>query len=56
MSGTRWFLLFVDDHTWLSWVFLMKEKFETSSIFKQFHKMIQIQFSTQIQILRTDRA
>ncbi|KAL6342675.1 hypothetical protein AAG906_013081 [Vitis piasezkii] len=26
ISGTRWFVTFVDDHTRITWVFLMKEK------------------------------
>lgn len=56
ITGSRWFLLFVDDHTRLSWIFLMKDKSETSHIFKNFHTIIQTQFSTKIQILRSDRA
>lgn len=55
MSGTCWFILFTDDHTHLSWVFLMKNKSETLHILKNFH-MVQTQFSNQIQILQTDRA
>lgn len=53
---TRWFLLFVDDHTRLLWVFLMKDKTETCQLFQIFNLMIQTQFSSQIQILKTDRA
>ena len=34
----------------------MKEKSETSHIFQNFHKMIQTQFQTNIQVLRTDNA
>lgn len=34
----------------------MKDKSETSHIFKNFHTIIQTQFSTKIQILRSDRA
>lgn len=56
ITETQWFLLFVDDHTHLSCVFLMKDKTETSHIFKQFHSMIETQFSTKIKVLRTDRA
>ena len=41
ISGTRWFLTFIDDHTRLTWVYLMKEKSETSTRFKDFHTMIQ---------------
>ena len=39
--GARWFVLFIDDYTRVCWVFLMKEKFEVSKIFKNFHKMVQ---------------
>jgi len=30
MTGTRWFISFVDDHTRLTWLFLMKEKSEVN--------------------------
>lgn len=36
VAGHRWFLLFTDDHTRESWVFFMKEKSETSALFRQF--------------------
>ena len=52
--GSRWFLLFVDDHTRLSWVFLMKQKSQIVSLFKKFHAMVQNQFHTNIQVLKTD--
>ena len=55
ITGTRWFVSFVDDHTKLTWLFLMKEKFEVSH-FQNFHSMIQTQFQTKIQILKTDNA
>ena len=56
ITGARWFVSFVDDHTRLTWVFLMKEKSETESIFRNFHNMIQNQFQTKIQVLRSDNA
>ena len=56
VTGTRWFISFIDDHTRLTWVFLMKEKSETSQIFKNFSKMIQTQFQSKIQILKSDNA
>ena len=54
ISGDRWFVSFIDDHTRLTWVFLMKEKSEVGEIFKRFHNMIKTQFQTTIQIFRTD--
>ena len=54
ISGSRWFVTFIDDHTRVTWVFLMKEKSEVGQIFQTFHKMIQNQFQTKIQVLKTD--
>ena len=56
VTGTRWFVSFIDDHTRLTWVFLMKEKSETGQIFKIFKNMIQTQFQSKIQILKSDNA
>lgn len=54
LSNTRWFITFIDDHSRLCWVYLMKEKSEAYQIFKQFHSMVQTQFNTKIQMIRTD--
>ena len=56
VTGTRWFVSFIDDHTRLTWVFLMKEKSETGQNFKNFKNMIQTQFQSKIQILKSDNA
>ena len=52
--GKRWFLTFIDDHTRITWVYLLHNKSEASHIFKVFHKMIQTQFQTKIRVLRTN--
>lgn len=54
ITWARWFITFIDDHTRTCWVFLLKEKSDAESTFKQFRQMIKTQFQTQIQILRTD--
>ncbi|KAJ9541315.1 hypothetical protein OSB04_027821 [Centaurea solstitialis] len=54
MSRTRWFITFIDDHTRMTWVYLMKEKSATTHIFKTFHSMIRTQFNANIKILRSD--
>ena len=41
LSNTRWFISFINDHSRLCWIYLVEEKFETFSIFKQFHLMVQ---------------
>ena len=52
ITGTR-FVSFVDDHTRLTWLFLMTEKSEVGQIFQNFNSMIQTQFQTKIQVLTT---
>ena len=44
ISGSRWFVTFIDDHTRITWLFFMKEKSEVGKNFQMFHKMIQINF------------
>ncbi|KAJ9675808.1 hypothetical protein PVL29_024651 [Vitis rotundifolia] len=50
----KWFLTFIDDYTRLCWVYLLTDKTEVRSVFRNFHSMIQTQFQTKIKILRTD--
>ena len=54
ISGARWFITFTDDHTRLTWVFLLKEKSAAVSTFKNFYSMVKTQFNSKIKILRTD--
>ncbi|RVW90198.1 Retrovirus-related Pol polyprotein from transposon TNT 1-94 [Vitis vinifera] len=54
--GSRWFVTFVNDHTRVTWVFLMKKKSEVREIFENFNNMVQTQFQAKIQVLRTDNA
>ena len=54
ITGSRWLVTFIDDHTRVTWLFLMKEKSEVGKIFEHFHSMVQMQFQSCIQNLRTD--
>ena len=54
MSGIRWFVIFVDDCTRMTWLYLLKHKDEVLDVFKSFRAMIQTQFSAKIQVLRSD--
>ena len=40
ITGSRWFIIFIDDHTRITWTFLMKEKSEVRQIFQNFNNMI----------------
>ena len=40
-TNTKWFLIFINDHTRVCWVYLLKEKSEVPKIFIEFFFMIQ---------------
>lgn len=56
VSGSKWFVTFIDDCTRVTWLFLLKNKSEVSSIFLQFVSMIKNQFGVKIKKLRSDNA
>jgi hypothetical protein len=47
-SGIRWFVIFVDDYTRMTWLYLMKSKNEVARIFRSFHTMFKTQFSAKL--------
>ena len=47
-SDHRCFAMFVDDCTRMTWLYLLKHKYEALSVFRSFHVMIQTQFSAKI--------
>ena len=55
-NNVKWFVTFIDDHTRLCWTYLIRDKTEVRTTFINFHSMIQTQFHTKIQILRTDNS
>lgn len=54
MSGIRWFVIFVDDCTRMTWLYLMKQKDEVLNIFETFHAMVCTQYGATIKVLRSD--
>jgi transposase InsO family protein len=56
MSGSRYFVIFVDDFSRYTWVFLMKSRSELLDIYRNFAKMVETQFSKPIKAFRSDNA
>ncbi|KAJ0605636.1 putative RNA-directed DNA polymerase [Helianthus annuus] len=50
----RYFVIFVDDCTRMTWRYFLKHKSEVFEKFKEFHTMVETQFRSLIQILRSD--
>ena len=42
INGAHWFVFFIDDYFGVTWLFLLKNKFDMSFVFLVFHKMISI--------------
>ena len=57
IKGFRYFLLFVDDFSRMTWFYLLKERSEMSGVIESFFNEIKKnQFSTSIRVPRTDNA
>jgi hypothetical protein len=54
LKGERYFLLFVDDFTRITWIFLLKRKFETFSCFQTFKESTENECDMKIKCLRSD--
>ena len=52
--GFSYYMIFVDDYTRFTWLFLLKHKHEVLSVFKHFKALVENQFSTKLKVLRTD--
>ncbi|CAN1192604.1 Retrovirus-related Pol polyprotein from transposon TNT 1-94 [Linum perenne] len=54
-DGYSYFLTVLDDFSRCVWVFLMKNKSETRSLVQSFCAMVQTQFSSRVQTIRSDQ-
>ena len=54
MSGSHWFVTFIDDYTRMTWLCLMKTKDEVNLFFQKFHKMIETQYNAKVRVLCND--
>ncbi|CAL5421419.1 unnamed protein product [Camellia sinensis] len=44
LSGKRWFVTFINDHTRLCWIYLMNKKSDVKTLFTNFYNMIETNF------------
>jgi len=54
-KGFRYFLIFVDDFSCMTWLYLLKERSKVSGVIELFHNGIKTQFPTSILVLRTEK-
>ena len=55
-GGSRYFVIFVDDFSRYTWIYLFKNRSKLSQICRDFTKMIETQFSKPIKVFRSDNA
>ncbi|KAG7588381.1 Integrase catalytic core [Arabidopsis suecica] len=55
-DGYRYFLTIVDDHTRITWLYLLRNKSEVLTIFPDFLKMVETQYKTTVKGVRSDNA
>ena len=55
-SGKRWFVTSIDNHTRLTWVYLITDKSEVYSIFQNFYYTIETQFHKKLLFFRVTMA
>ena len=48
--GSKYFVIFVDDFSQYTWIYLLHHSFELMSIYQTFHKMIETQFNRTVKI------
>ena len=56
IEGFRYFLTLVDDCTRTTWIYMLRNKKDVSSVFPVFVKLISTQFNMKIKAIRTDNA
>jgi hypothetical protein len=54
VSGSKWFVFFIDCYTRMTWVYMLKHKNEVLRCFQDFHKLVANQFNAKVRIIRCD--
>ena len=55
-GGSKYFVIFVDDFSRYTWIYLLHHRSELVSIYQTFHKMIETQFNRTVKVFRSDNA
>ena len=55
-GGSRYFVIFVDDFSRYTWIYLFKNHYELYQIYRDFTKMIETQLSKPIKVFRSNNA
>ena len=56
VEGYRYFLTIVDDHTRVTWIYMLKSKSDFSVILPSFVKLVRTQYKANIKMIQSDNA
>ena len=56
IEGYKYFLTILDDHTRVTWIYLLRTKDEVFRVFSEFIAMVETQYKTKVQGVRSDNA
>jgi len=56
ISRSRWFVTFIDDCSRVTWVYLLKQMFEVTSVFLHFFASVKTQIGVSIKRVRSNNA
>lgn len=56
MGGSHYFVIFVDDFSRYTWIYLLKSRSELQQVYYNFAAMVRTQFSATIKVFRSDNA
>lgn len=54
MGGARYYVIFVDDFSRFTWIYLLHSRSDFLQVYRDFYTMIRTQFSKNIQIFRSN--
>ena len=54
--GSRYFVIFMDDFSQYTWIYLLHHRFKLVSIYQTFHKMIETQFNRTVKVFQSNNA
>ena len=55
INGDKYFILFINDYSRMTWVQLLKHKYEAFEMFKAFKNQVENQIKKRIKCLHSDR-
>ena len=53
-GGSHYFVIFVDDYSHYTWIYILQHRSKLTNVYQNFHKMVQTQFSRTIKTFRSD--